>query len=234
MWKRTIDGLDALLGRTYPDREWNPQDGRIVRLGLHARTDQSLGHDVEATIWAQRADIDSPELRWFALMDEVERAAYAVAHQATVRRAARSGRSSAGFPMNASPASPRPRRRGRPRGQIPAGVTELTTEEAFDDAIAADDLMLKTDTAGPPKIHTRPARCSGITKEHFRAKVIIGGGKNGRYFTITDPAAVKQRWSRVVVCGVCKRLDPTRARDVATAITAGEDPQSPTASDAAP
>jgi hypothetical protein len=56
LWKRTIDGLDALLGRTYPEREWDPQDGRIVRLGLHVRAVPTLGHDVEATIWARSAD----------------------------------------------------------------------------------------------------------------------------------------------------------------------------------
>lgn len=57
LWKRTID---ALLGRTYPDREWNPQDGRIVRLGLHVRTDEALGHEVEATVWARAADMEWP------------------------------------------------------------------------------------------------------------------------------------------------------------------------------
>ena len=44
MWKRTIDALDPLLGRAHPSRDWNPLDGRIVRLGLHRAADPSLGH----------------------------------------------------------------------------------------------------------------------------------------------------------------------------------------------
>ena len=108
---------------------------------------------------------------------------------------------------------------------MPVGVTELTTEEAFDDAVAAGRLMLKTDTAGPPKIHMRPARCRGVTTENFRASVITGGGKNGRYFTLTDPAVVKQRWPRVAVCGICKRLDPEAASSIEALIAASEDPR---------
>jgi hypothetical protein len=123
---------------------------------------------------------------------------------------------------------------GRPPAPVPVGLTELTTEEAFDRAIADGDLMLKTDMAGPPKIHTRPAQCAGVTKESFRASVIIGGGKNAGYFSLTDPAIAKRRWPRVVVCGACKRLDPSGAGVVEATITAGEDPPGPTAGDAAP
>lgn len=35
LWKPTIDSLGALLGRTRPDRDWHPQDGRIIELALH-------------------------------------------------------------------------------------------------------------------------------------------------------------------------------------------------------
>jgi hypothetical protein len=38
LWKPAIDSLDQLLGRTRPDRDWHPRDGRIVELGLHCRT----------------------------------------------------------------------------------------------------------------------------------------------------------------------------------------------------
>jgi|tagenome__1003787_1003787.scaffolds.fasta_scaffold20986645_4 hypothetical protein len=219
LWKRTIDGLDALLGRTHPDRQWNPQDGRIVRLGLHVQTDQTLGHDVEATIWARPADIGWPELRWLALMDADERAEYIAAHRATMQAAARQ-RAPSSPKLAVTPRSGRAgaRRPGRPPVPVPVGLTELTTERAFDAAVAAGDLMLKTDSAGPPKIHTEPARCSGITTQNFTAKVIIGGGKNGRYFTLTDLTAVKQRWPRVAVCGMCKQLNPAQAATVEAAI----------------
>jgi hypothetical protein len=43
MWKASIDGLEPLLGKTYEGRIWNPQDGRVVRLGLHQTVDYSLG-----------------------------------------------------------------------------------------------------------------------------------------------------------------------------------------------
>ena len=48
--------------------------------------------------------------------------------------------------------------------------------------------------------------------------MITGGGKNGRYFTLTDPAAVTRRWPHVTVCGICKRLDPAGASAVEAAI----------------
>lgn len=223
LWKRTIDRLDALLGRTYPDREWNPQDGRIVRIGLHVRTDPALAYDVDATIWAAPADLKWPELRWLASMSEAERDAYLIAHEATVHRPTRTRERSAGASESARSGSAQPARRGRPPGPMPVGLSELITERAFDDAVGAGELMLKTDTAGPPKIHTQPARCSGITKENFTTSVVIGGAKNARYFTLTDPAAAKQRWPRVVVCGLCKTLDPRRAAAVHASI---RDPRS--------
>jgi hypothetical protein len=54
MWKASIDGLEPLLGKTYEagvnpivvstdGRIWNPQDGRVVRLGLPQTVDYSLG-----------------------------------------------------------------------------------------------------------------------------------------------------------------------------------------------
>ena len=55
LWKPTIDALDPLLGRTHPDRDWHPRDGRIVDLGLHLAVDPSLGHDVVVTIAATPA-----------------------------------------------------------------------------------------------------------------------------------------------------------------------------------
>lgn len=55
LWKPTIDALDPLLGRTRPDRDWHPRDGRITDLGLHVDVDASLGHDVLVTIAAAPA-----------------------------------------------------------------------------------------------------------------------------------------------------------------------------------
>ena len=51
-WKPTIDALDRLLGRTLPDREWHPRDGRIIELGLHRTIDGTLGDEVMIAIAA--------------------------------------------------------------------------------------------------------------------------------------------------------------------------------------
>jgi hypothetical protein len=45
LWKQTIDSLDPLLGRTYPDRAWHPLDGRIAELGMHLTVDPALRYD---------------------------------------------------------------------------------------------------------------------------------------------------------------------------------------------
>lgn len=46
LWKPTIDALDPLLGRTYPERPYHPLDGRITELGMHVTVDLALGYDV--------------------------------------------------------------------------------------------------------------------------------------------------------------------------------------------
>lgn len=45
LWKQTIDSLDPLLGRTYPNRAWHPLDGRITELGVHLTVDPALRYD---------------------------------------------------------------------------------------------------------------------------------------------------------------------------------------------
>jgi hypothetical protein len=210
-WKRTIDGLEPLLGRTYPNRDWNPQDGRIIRLGLHLAVDAALEHDVEATIWATPADLDWPELAWLKRMTDGERRAFMAAHQAVLDGTAGLQRSR---PMTSSPqvATPQPSRRGgRPPTALPEGVTELTNEANFEQAVADGALIVKTDSANPPKLHLKPEKCSGVSADNFRLKVIVGGGKNRRYYRITNPGKAKERWPRLGVCGTCRQLDPTAA-----------------------
>lgn len=46
LWKPTIDALDPILGRTYPDSPYHPLDGRITELGMHLTVDRALGYDV--------------------------------------------------------------------------------------------------------------------------------------------------------------------------------------------
>ncbi len=46
LWKPTIDALGAILGLVSPVNPFHPQDGRIVRLGLHRTIAPELTHDV--------------------------------------------------------------------------------------------------------------------------------------------------------------------------------------------
>lgn len=56
LWKPTIDALDPLLGRTRPDRDWHPLDGRITELGMHLIVDRDARHDVTVEINASSRD----------------------------------------------------------------------------------------------------------------------------------------------------------------------------------
>jgi hypothetical protein len=55
LWKQTIDSLDPILGRTYPDRPWHPLDGRITELGMHLSVDRAARHAVVVSIAAAGA-----------------------------------------------------------------------------------------------------------------------------------------------------------------------------------
>lgn len=55
LWKETIDALDPLLGRAYPNRPWNPLDGRITELGMHVTVEPSAGYEIEVGIAATQA-----------------------------------------------------------------------------------------------------------------------------------------------------------------------------------
>lgn len=222
MWKRTIDGLDAMLGRTYPHKDWNPQDGRIVRLGLHARIDQRLGHDAEAVLWARPADRGWPEVDWLAAMGDDERAAYMDQHAMTIHKAAGVGTGPAGRAAGTTGLRRRSRGSDGDRRLSAAGIVEIKSQKGLRGAVAAGELLVNTDVAGPPKLHIQPGRCRGITEENFRTKVIDGGGKNGRYYTAVDPVAAKKCWPRLQLCGLCRQLDPKLAAEVGTAL-AGED-----------
>jgi hypothetical protein len=197
MWKRSIDGMEPLLGRTYPDRRWNPLDGRIVRLGLHRHTDPSFDHDAQATVWASPAELAWPELAWLAAMTDPQRAAFLTAHQAKVTKT----RAAAGPATQRTAAPSAARASAAP--VTAGGISPIDSEATFDSVLAANTPIVITDTAGPPKLHMNPARCGHITKDRFRTKVIVGAGKNGRYFQTGDPAVAKARWPRLSSCRTC-------------------------------
>jgi hypothetical protein len=58
LWKQTIDSLDPLLGRTYPDRRWNPLDGRITELGMHVTVDPTASNEIVVGISAAQGRTD--------------------------------------------------------------------------------------------------------------------------------------------------------------------------------
>src|SRR5204863_8126695 len=80
LWKMAIDTLDPLLGRSFPDDEFDPKDGRIVRLGLHVRVDSTLAHETDIAIWARPASPEWPEIAWFSALSEPERASWLASH----------------------------------------------------------------------------------------------------------------------------------------------------------
>lgn len=56
LWKQTIDAFGPVLGVHDPAKPFHPQDGRIVRLGLHQTLDTAAGHDVGIALWWRPAE----------------------------------------------------------------------------------------------------------------------------------------------------------------------------------
>lgn len=50
LWKPTLDALGGVLGVPNPARPFMPNDDRIVRLGLHRTSDESLGWNIAIAI----------------------------------------------------------------------------------------------------------------------------------------------------------------------------------------
>lgn len=71
LWKQTIDSLDPLLGRTYPDRPWHPRDGRITELGMHLTIDPAAGNEIVVGINAEPGRMRVSPYGRFDLNDKV-------------------------------------------------------------------------------------------------------------------------------------------------------------------
>ncbi len=191
MWKPSIDGLEPLLGRTYPDRDWNPLDGRIVRLGLHRTTDVGLGRDVTSAVWVRPADERWPEVGWYAAMVPAVRNAYLARHCPPRPTTA----------CQARPASRTPVRRGPTA--LPDGLSYIATADEFATTKAADEPIVNISAAQPAKLHRHPGRCGFVTVSSFRTKVLVGGGRNGSYVRVVDLDAAAARWPRLTECRNC-------------------------------
>ena len=217
LWKMAIDALDPILGRSFPDDEWDPKDGRVVRLGIHVREDPTVGWDVPFVIRARPAALDGPEMAWFAAMSETERAGWLADHQrrCTPNRRSRRGagpRSAAAHPRSVAatklPAeSPIPSRAAGLSTAASAGadapILDITTVHDFTAAVAGGQLLVITDSAKPAKLHPIPGDCSGVTEDNFVGKVIERGGRGGRYYTVISESAARERWPRLTICGTC-------------------------------
>jgi hypothetical protein len=125
MWKASIDALEPLLGRTYRDREWNPLDGRIVRLGLHKNVNADHAADSSMIVRARPADESWPELGWLTSLESDSRWAFEEQHR---------GKQRSRFERPAPPPGvPRPHDfepRRRPRGEpLAEGVTVFQDDD---------------------------------------------------------------------------------------------------------
>jgi hypothetical protein len=56
LWKPTIDALGPLLGTDFSKAPRAPRDDRIVELGLHRISDDSVGDDVDIRAWWRAAE----------------------------------------------------------------------------------------------------------------------------------------------------------------------------------
>lgn len=211
LWKSSIDALDRLLGRTYPERDWNPQDGRIVRLGLHQGIDPRLGNDVEMVVYARAADETWPELAWLSGMDPPRREALRVQYRGKLRAIAER---QAGLAESAVTRSRRSRTNLDPESRL-AEVTEFRNNDdgylawlaGHPDGYVIN--ILRGLNAGTARIHR--VRCRTIIGKPPR-----GGSWTGSYIKIcADELTQLDRWSDKYVgqalarCGICQPLDFT-------------------------
>jgi hypothetical protein len=201
LWKPTIDALDPLLGRTYPHREWNPQDGRIVRLGLHHFIDPDLGHDARVTVYARTADAAWPEVHWLTSMDPTRREAYRDQYQGKLLVGAE--RALLGY---------EPPSRSRPKPHLPPVMSDV---RVFIDDDAGYVAWLTEHDRGfviniqrslnPSDARLHRANCRTVTGQPTRGKVWTGP-----YIKVcADQLSQLDRWagqltgSAISRCGIC-------------------------------
>jgi hypothetical protein len=84
-----------------------------------------------------------------------------------------------------------------------ASIHEITSVEDFRTAVGNGELVIITDSAKPAKLHPAAARCSGVSEDNVRGKVIERGGRGGKYFTVPSETLACERWPRLTVCGTC-------------------------------
>jgi hypothetical protein len=213
-WKPIIDGLEPLLGSVRREPCWNPQDGRIVRLGIHRVDDVGLGGNVKAEIWARAADPGWEELAWLRSMDAAVRGAYYDAHRARLDRE----RAVAVKPRAAPNRTAAGKARAARTSAVRLDAAALLGEGGVvvfvdDDASYLRWIAAKTERACPQR---RTLSLSILPTLH-RATCHTISGTPTRGGTWTDPyikacadeAAALKRWSEANIghaprpCGTC-------------------------------
>jgi hypothetical protein len=205
MWKASIDALEPLLGRTYRDRDWNPQDGRIVRLGLHKSIDVEYRSDASLIVRARPADEAWPELAWLASLDPDARWAFEEQYRAKQR---------ARF-QRLPPPPGMPRAHAFPPRRKPRVLPDSDGAAVFQDNDAGYLAWLAANPHGwiinirrslnPSDARLHRSRCRTINGEANRE-----GPWTGPYIKIctTAPAdadawAVSYTGDRITRCGTC-------------------------------
>ena len=60
LWKPTGDAMGPILGEPNPRRPFDPNDDRIVSLGLHLTEDNALGYGLRLGLWWRSVDLPQP------------------------------------------------------------------------------------------------------------------------------------------------------------------------------
>jgi hypothetical protein len=202
VWKPSIDGLEGVLGCTYAEPAWNPQDGRIVRLGMHRAMRPEFGRDVAATVWLRPAPLEWEENGWLRAMSDGERAAYLQQHVARVGRSRRT---------SVRVADPRSRSGARRRRSL-VGAPGVVV---FADDDAGYEAWLRATPAGFV-LNALRSPSSGTMLHRATCRTVSGVPARGVTWTsgsyvkacATDPAALA-RWLAVNGgkpprdCGLC-------------------------------
>ena len=204
LWKPSIDGLSPLLGRTYPDKDWNPLDGRIVRLGLHKTVDPSYGREVSMDVHGTCAQENWPELAWLAAMASDNRSAFFAQHPAKQRICIER----AAYRRAPSDARPTHVRAARPTGTGSADILIFRDDDRYLAWIAANPVGFAMNIQR--SLNAIDARVHRAARWTIAGEPAHGKSWTGPYIKLyatelrdLDNWAAERFQSRIARCGTC-------------------------------
>jgi hypothetical protein len=85
--------------------------------------------------------------------------------------------------------------------QIPGGavIQELSRREAFDQAVRQRRPIVITSSKAA-RFHPSAQSCEHVTIEGFTEKVLVNGGKNGKYYSVGSRSKAEHRWPSLSDC----------------------------------